>query len=47
MELTDRESLVRILYEYVEQLESGSDATEQETAPVSVKCLWAEKRNNW
>jgi len=39
MELTDRESLVRILYEYVEQLESGSDATEQETAPETATLL--------
>jgi len=34
MEQTTRESLVRILYEFVEQLESGEDATEQEAAPL-------------
>jgi len=34
MEQTTRESLVRILYEYVDQLESGEDAAELEAAPL-------------
>jgi len=34
MELTSRESLVRILYDYVEQLEAGLEETDQEAAPA-------------